>query len=25
LESPQRQKDYLDCWQGLAKHFNGKR
>ena len=24
IESPQRQKDYLDCWQGLAKHFTGK-
>jgi homogentisate 1,2-dioxygenase len=24
LESPQRQKDYLDCWQGLGKHFTGK-
>jgi len=21
LESPQRQKDYLGCWQGLKKHF----
>jgi homogentisate 1,2-dioxygenase len=25
LESPQLQRDYLDCWQGLAKHFDGKR
>ena len=24
LETPQLQKDYLDCWQGLAKHFTGK-
>ncbi len=24
LETPQRQKDYLDCWQGLTKHFTGK-
>jgi homogentisate 1,2-dioxygenase len=24
LESPQLQGDYLDCWQGLAKHFTGK-
>jgi len=24
LEAPQLQKDYLDCWQGLAKHFTGK-
>ena len=24
LESPQLQKDYLDCWQGLTKHFTGK-
>jgi homogentisate 1,2-dioxygenase len=24
LESPQVQKDYLDCWQDLAKHFTGK-
>src|SRR5215472_12175847 len=23
LESPQRQKDYLDCWHGLTKHFSG--
>src|SRR5437762_657641 len=23
LEAPQLQKDYLDCWQGLAKHFTG--
>jgi len=24
LESPQRQKDYLDCWRNLAKRFSGK-
>jgi homogentisate 1,2-dioxygenase len=24
LEAPQRQQDYLDCWQGLAKHFTGR-
>ncbi|MGD9945224.1 MAG: homogentisate 1,2-dioxygenase [Burkholderiaceae bacterium] len=24
LESPQRQRDYSDCWQGLTKQFNGK-
>ena len=24
LETPQLQKDYLDCWKGLAKHFTGK-
>ena len=24
LETPQRQKDYLDCWQGLTKRFTGK-
>jgi len=24
LEAPQLQRDYLDCWQGLAKHFTGK-
>jgi homogentisate 1,2-dioxygenase len=24
LESPQLQKDYLDCWQGLTKRFTGK-
>jgi homogentisate 1,2-dioxygenase len=24
METPQLQKDYLDCWQGLAKHFTGK-
>jgi homogentisate 1,2-dioxygenase len=24
LESAQLQADYLDCWRGLAKHFNGK-
>jgi homogentisate 1,2-dioxygenase len=24
LETPQRQKDYLDCWRGLTKHFTGK-
>jgi len=24
VETPQRQKDYLDCWQGLTKHFTGK-
>ncbi|HEX9278032.1 MAG TPA: homogentisate 1,2-dioxygenase [Casimicrobiaceae bacterium] len=24
LETPQLQKDYLDCWQGLTKHFTGK-
>jgi len=24
LESPQRQKDYLDCWRDLAKRFTGK-
>ena len=23
LEAPQRQKDYQQCWQGLAKHFDG--
>lgn len=23
LETPQLQKNYLDCWQGLAKHFTG--
>ena len=23
IESPQLQKDYLQCWQGLKKHFNG--
>lgn len=22
LESPQRQRDYIACWQGLRKHFN---
>jgi homogentisate 1,2-dioxygenase len=22
LECPQRQKDYIDCWQGLPKHFD---
>jgi homogentisate 1,2-dioxygenase len=25
LESPQRQRDYRACWQGLAKHFSGRR
>jgi homogentisate 1,2-dioxygenase len=25
LESPTLQKDYRDCWQGLAKHFDGRR
>jgi len=25
LESPQRQRDYQDCWQGLAKRFTGRR
>jgi len=24
LETPQLQRDYLDCWQGLTKHFTGK-
>jgi len=24
LETPELQKDYLDCWQGLTKHFTGK-
>jgi homogentisate 1,2-dioxygenase len=24
LESPQLQKGYIDCWQGLGKHFTGK-
>jgi homogentisate 1,2-dioxygenase len=24
LQSPQLQSDYLDCWQGLTKHFTGK-
>jgi homogentisate 1,2-dioxygenase len=24
VETPQRQKDYLDCWRGLTKHFTGK-
>ena len=24
LETPQLQKDYLDCWKGLTKHFTGK-
>lgn len=23
LEGAQRQKDYIECWQGLKKHFNG--
>lgn len=23
LEAPQRQKDYQQCWQGLARHFDG--
>jgi len=23
LESPQRQRDYQECWQGLRKHFDG--
>jgi homogentisate 1,2-dioxygenase len=23
LESPQRQRNYSDCWRGLRKHFNG--
>jgi homogentisate 1,2-dioxygenase len=22
MESPQRQADYDECWQGLSKHFN---
>ena len=25
LESPQRQRDYQDCWQGLRKHFDAAR
>ena len=25
LASPQRQRDYAACWQGLAKHFSGRR
>ncbi len=25
LEAPQLQRDYQECWQGLRKHFNGKR
>ena len=25
LEAPQVQKDYQDCWQGLPKHFTGRR
>ena len=25
LDAPQRQRDYQDCWQGLAKHFTGRR
>jgi homogentisate 1,2-dioxygenase len=25
LEAPQRQRDYLDCWQGLKKNFPGRR
>jgi homogentisate 1,2-dioxygenase len=25
LESPQRQRDYIACWQGLKKHFNPSR
>ncbi|TMG90219.1 MAG: homogentisate 1,2-dioxygenase [Betaproteobacteria bacterium] len=24
LETPQLQRDYLDCWKGLTKHFTGK-
>jgi homogentisate 1,2-dioxygenase len=24
LEAPQRQSDYLSCWQDLGKHFTGK-
>ncbi|WP_461536711.1 homogentisate 1,2-dioxygenase [Spongorhabdus nitratireducens] len=24
LDTPARQNDYIDCWQGLSKHFNGK-
>jgi homogentisate 1,2-dioxygenase len=24
LQSPLLQHDYRECWQGLAKHFNGK-
>ena len=24
LETPQLQRDYLDCWQGLTRHFTGK-
>jgi len=24
VETPQRQKDYLDCWRGLTKHFTAK-
>ena len=23
MESPQLQKDYLQCWRGLKKHFTG--
>jgi homogentisate 1,2-dioxygenase len=25
LNSPQRQADYYECWQGLAKHFDASR
>ncbi len=25
LDSPQRQRDYIDCWSGLKKHFDGRR
>ncbi len=24
LESPQRQRDYIECWRGLHKHFDGR-
>jgi homogentisate 1,2-dioxygenase len=24
LEAPELQKNYLDCWKGLKKHFNGR-
>lgn len=25
LDAPQRQRDYIDCWSGLKKHFDGRR
>jgi homogentisate 1,2-dioxygenase len=25
MESPQRQRDYLECWQGLSRHFDPRR